>query len=120
MAESPGRFDFETLKELAERDPAAFEALWRARIDAVIARAPQDRQIHLRRLQWRVEQARRRAENPLAACVALSRMMWEAFAGPAGLLDAMQMRRPQARVPAKVLAFRPNRLPRVAPGARSP
>ena len=59
-------------------------------IEALIARAPERNRQHLRRLQWRIEQERKRAANPLSACVKLYRMMWESFAGECGLIDTLQ------------------------------
>lgn len=86
--------DFDRLRVLAARDPAAFEAKRREVIEAAIARAPGDRQQRLRGLQWRVEQVRRRAANPLAACIALSGMMWEAVSGQGGLLEVLTQAKP--------------------------
>jgi hypothetical protein len=97
--------DFEAWKQLAETDPDAFEAQRRACIEEAIARAPQPRQMQLRRLQWRVEQARRQAGTPLAACISLSNMMWSSVTGPEGLLDALRMVPPAPRAGAKVLPF---------------
>lgn len=96
MADEPSvtHFDrnrqFDRLKELAARDPEAFEALRRRSIEEMLARVPADRRERLRGLQWRIEQARARAPNPLAACVTLSRMMWDSVYGEHGLLATLQ------------------------------
>jgi hypothetical protein len=82
--------DFDTAMELARTDPEAFEQYRKDVIEALIARAPERNRQHLRRLQWRIEQERKRASNPLSACVKLYRMMWESFAGESGLIDALQ------------------------------
>jgi hypothetical protein len=82
--------DFDTAMELARTDPEAFEQYRRDVIEALIARAPERNRQHLRRLQWRIEQERKRASNPLSACVKLYRMMWESFAGECGLIDTLQ------------------------------
>lgn len=71
--------DFETWMNLAKEDPSRFEALRQKTIDDFITQVPENKQLHLRRVQWRVDQARQRAGTPLAACVALSRMMWDSF-----------------------------------------
>ena len=81
--------DFDEAMELARTDPEAFEQYRQGVIEALIARAPERNRQHLRRLQWRIEQERRRASNPLSACVKLYRMMWESFAGECGLIDTM-------------------------------
>lgn len=89
--ENPSRnLDIEQLRHLADSDPEAFEHRRRELIDAVIARAPARRRQRLRGLQWRVDQVRSRSSNPLAACISLSDMMWEAFAGSNGLVETLR------------------------------
>ena len=41
-------------------------------------------------MPWRIEQERKRASSPIAACVKLYRMMWESYAGECGLIDTIQ------------------------------
>jgi hypothetical protein len=82
--------DFDAAMELARKDPEAFEQYRKDVIEALIARAPERNRQHLRRLQWRIEQERKRASNPMSACVKLYRMMWESFAGECGLIEALQ------------------------------
>lgn len=82
--------DFDTAMELARTDPEAFEQYRKDVIEALIARAPERNRQHLRRVQWRIEQERKRASNPMSACVKLYRMMWESFAGECGLIDTLQ------------------------------
>ena len=77
--------DFDTWSELAKTDPGAFEALRLEAIEAVIASAPEANRERLRRLQWRIDQERRLARTPMAACVRISRMMWRSLLGPNGL-----------------------------------
>jgi hypothetical protein len=89
--------DFDAAMELARTDPDAFEQYRQDVIEALIARAPERNQQHLRRLQWRIEQERKRASNPMSACVKLYRMMWESFAGECGLIDTLQNTRNSAR-----------------------
>jgi hypothetical protein len=98
--------DFDRLRLLAARDPAAFEAKRREVIEAAIARAPLDRQQRLRGLQWRVEQVRRRAPNPMAACIALSGMMWDAVTGQGGLLETLTEGAAPRRGSAQVIVLR--------------
>ncbi len=103
--------DFDTAMELARSDPEAFERYRRTVIDALIARAPERNQQHLRRLQWRIDQERQRASNPTAAFLKLYRMMWDSFAGEAGLIDTICNARTDAQSPdqlpasAEVIAF---------------
>jgi hypothetical protein len=82
-------FDFDHWAALARDDPAAFEALRRATIDAFIDGAPLERQERLRRLQWRIDQERRRAASPLAGCIRISRMMWNSLVGRGGLRERL-------------------------------
>jgi len=90
MENSIRHLDFEQWSELASSDPEAFEDQRKALIDMVISRAPERRQQRLRGLQWRVDQVRNRSSNPLAACISLSDMMWEAFAGNNGLVETLR------------------------------
>lgn len=73
------QLDFDNWMNLAVNDPEQFELKRLDAIDEVIESAPAERQIHLRRLQWRIDMARERAGSPMAATLAISRMMWEAF-----------------------------------------
>lgn len=82
--------DFDAAMALARRDPEAFEQYRQGVIDALIASAPERSRLHLRRLQWRIDQERQRASNPTAACVKLYRMMWDSFAGECGLIDTIR------------------------------
>jgi hypothetical protein len=110
-------FDFDTWAELARNDPEAFEARRRACIEAFIADAPQEHRRRLRGVQFRIDMERRRARNPMAACLRLSSMMWDALLGPNGLRERLDelldtfAGRPRAVTqgqapPAEVLPFR--------------
>jgi len=65
--------------DLAEKDPARFEAMRSEAIENMIAAASEKRRNHLRRVQWRVDRARERAKSPMAATIAISEMMWDSF-----------------------------------------
>lgn len=84
------KMDFDQWHSLASEDPQGFEQLRRSLLEEVISRAPQRRQRRLRGLQWRVDQVRSHAPNPMAACISLSSMMWDAFAGEHGLVDTLK------------------------------
>lgn len=90
MAYPTQRLDFDEWRMLASTDPEAFEARRRKVLQAVIERAPERHRPRLRGLQWRVDLVRRRSSNPLTACILLSDMMWEAFAGDRGLVVALR------------------------------
>lgn len=85
-----GRLSFDDWARLARRDRAAFEQARQAAIDTFLATRPPGRRERLERLQWRIDRERERCANPLAACVHLSNLMWDRFAGPEGLAAAWQ------------------------------
>ena len=88
--ESPSQYlDFDQWRLLARTDPEAFESRRREVLDAAIARAPENRRQRLRGLQWRVDVVLRRSSTPLAACITLSDMMWQSFAGSDGLVERL-------------------------------
>lgn len=107
------KWDFDTWMHLAQQDPERFEALRAEAIERVIDSVTEDRKIHLRRLQWRIDQVRDRSKNPMAATVAISRMMWDSFQdlrdryhGKFGADSCAQQPDPAGRQ-AKVLDFPP-------------
>ncbi|MEJ2620335.1 MAG: DUF3135 domain-containing protein [Candidatus Thiodiazotropha sp.] len=81
--------DFDHLLKLAERDPVKFEAVRQKTIDTYIATLPDERQLHMRRLQWRLDQERRN-RSPLSACMRISGLMWENMVGPGGMLSYLR------------------------------
>lgn len=107
-------FDFSHFAELAKTDPEAFERARERLIDELIEQAPAGQRRRLRGLQFRIDMERRRAKTPYAACVSVSRMMWETFNNefrPA-LLRLLEGTEPlQAPIAADVLRF-PGHAPR--------
>ncbi|MDJ0739608.1 MAG: DUF3135 domain-containing protein [Gammaproteobacteria bacterium] len=79
--------DFDAWAKMARNDPEGFEAMRQKAIAEVIDRAPAANRERLRRLQWRIDQERRLARTPMAACLRISRMMWRSVLGPNGLSD---------------------------------
>lgn len=82
-------FDFEQWAALAESDPKGFEQLRCLYIEKFIKRMPENNQARMQRLQWRIDMERQRSENPMGACVRISRMMWDAVLGENGLLPTI-------------------------------
>lgn len=72
-------FDFKEWSELAKTDPESFEARRNRVINEAIRRVPTDRQQMLRGLQWKVDRIRELKRTPLAACIAITDMMWDTF-----------------------------------------
>lgn len=83
-------FPFDEWTQLATHDPQAFE-LTRARIlRSLIEAAPATSRRRLEGLQWQIDCARERADNPLAACIRISGMMWDTVLGENGLVDSIE------------------------------
>ena len=72
-------FDFDEWLELSKRDPESFENRRLQSIEELINSAPEDRQHRLRCLQWKIDRVRDKMSTPLAACVAISDMMWDSL-----------------------------------------
>lgn len=72
-------FDFDEWFELAKRDPETFETRRQESINEFINSVPQDKQQRLRCLQWKIDRVREKMPTPLAACVAISDMMWDSL-----------------------------------------
>lgn len=81
--------DFDQWSLLARQDPERFEAMRAEMIEELLAAASEKYQRRLRGLQWQIDQVRARSSNPMAACLSLSKMMWETFAGEGGLVQAL-------------------------------
>lgn len=83
-------FDFDAWSALASTDPEAFEKQRQDIVNQTIAEAPAAQQQRLRGLQWRIDKVRERSGTPLAACIRISGMMWDAVLGNGGLVDNLQ------------------------------
>lgn len=83
-------FDFDEWMRLAQQQPEEFQKRREAMIEAAIAKAPEHLEPRLRGLQWKIDRVRETSANPLAACVRISRMMWDSIYSENGLLRAME------------------------------
>ena len=111
-------FDFDTWSALANSDPEAFEKQRQGLVNQAIAGAPTGQQQRLRSLQWRIDKVRERSGTPLAACIRISGMMWDAVLGNGGLVDNLQALRdanPFAATQKPVTAPKPRNLASVLP-----
>ena len=72
-------FNFDEWLELSRRDPQSFENRRLESIEEFINSVPQDRQHRLRCLQWKIDRVRDKMPTPMAACVAISDMMWDSL-----------------------------------------
>ena len=115
---SEQQFDFDSLSQLAQSDPEAFEAKRQAMINQLIEGAPEELHQRLRSFQWRIDMERERCSNPLQACIRISNMMWDMIYADHGFLWSLQTLSDPAGVlspsaeaasSATVLAFKPPR-----------
>lgn len=103
--ENAYHIDFDTWARLAETDPERFEDLRDRVLDYCIGRASAERRHRLRCLQWRINQVRNNASNPLAACISISNMMWDTFSHLGEAYEDLQHCRRPFRHCARVLPF---------------
>lgn len=82
--------DFEYWLELASTDPQKFEQIRQDQIELIIENAGSQRQKRrLRGLQWRIDQIREQhKDSAMAACMAISELMWETFEHLSDLLHS--------------------------------
>ena len=81
------KLDFDEVAALARHDPEAYEQYRLDAVEELISSASRKNQQHLRRLQWRIDQVRKRAPNATAACVKIYQMMLDSFIGDNGFVD---------------------------------
>ena len=84
--------DFEYWSLLASTDPQKFEQLRHHQIELIIEKAGSVRQQRrLRGLQWRIDKIREQhKDSAMAACIAISELMWETFEHLSELLHTTQ------------------------------
>ena len=83
------RLDFDYLTDLARSNPSEFERLRLKAIEGYLSSLPRERQQRMRRLQWRIDQVRRK-HTPMGDCIRLSNMMWDHLLGADGLAGPLQ------------------------------
>jgi len=72
-------FNFDEWLDLSKSDPDTFESRRLESIEEFINSVPEDKQHRLRCLQWKIDRVREKMPTPLAACVAISDMMWDSL-----------------------------------------
>jgi hypothetical protein len=87
---SSAPFDFDSWATLARNDPQAFEAKRNNVLETAIRQAPARRRQRLRCLQWKLDQIRLMAPNPMSATVRMHQLMWDSVTGEDGLLARLQ------------------------------
>ncbi len=77
--EELSNIDFDRWAEIARTDPETFEAMRTEIISVCIKNAPRDSQQRMHGLQWQIDCLRTQSDNPLSACLKISRMMWDSL-----------------------------------------
>ena len=95
----------EELLKLAKEDPIALEALRQREIEALIDSAPASTQRRLRGLQFQIDAKRRASKNPMAACVAISQMMFNSVYELNDVLNSAPSTKDEPQKTANVLSF---------------
>jgi hypothetical protein len=70
---------FDEMVRLAKNDPETLERIRLKLIEETIAEAPENCHRRLRGLQFQIDMERRRASNPMSACVRISKMMHDSL-----------------------------------------
>lgn len=83
-------FDFDQWSMIAREEPEKFEAMRQDMINQLIAQAPDHLKPRMTGLQWQVDQIRKQADNPMAACLQISQKMWNNVLGEKGLLTVLR------------------------------
>lgn len=110
---STSSFNFDEWMQLAQDNPEAFEEKRLDAIQGAISSTEGHSQKRLEGLQWQIDQMRTSTENPMAACLNISKMMWENVQGEDGLVDTLNQLTGKAPVKVKeenlaeVLQFSP-------------
>ena len=87
---SDKHFDFGHWSKLASEDPERFEAERAEAIAELIDQSPSSAKRRMVGLQWQIDRVREQAPNPMAACVKMSKMMWDSVLGEGGLLETLE------------------------------
>ncbi|SFE90436.1 DUF3135 domain-containing protein [Nitrosomonas sp. Nm166] len=83
-------FDFDVWSKLAHQDSEKFEVMRQQLINDLIEQAPPHLKQRMIGLQWQVDQIRRQASSPMAACLQVSQRMWHSVLGEKGLLNTLR------------------------------
>ncbi len=96
---------FDEMRELAEKNPEAFEKLREAAIEATISEAPEEMQPRLRGLQFQMNADRDIADNPMDSMIKSNKRMMESFNKLKTLMETWEMPADEAQE-ATILEFR--------------
>ena len=83
-------FDFNQWSSIARENPEKFEAMREALLGQMIEQSPASIKRRMEGLQWQIDHIRNQSANPMAACLRISKMMWNSVLGEHGLLTALE------------------------------
>ena len=106
---SINKIDFERWSMLASSDPQKFEELRKDIISDLINRASSKRQKRLLGLQWQIDTIREQhKDSSIAACLAISELMWDTFQHLAKVLQSQaesSLTAPIPKMQANIITF---------------
>ena len=89
MNDQTTSFNFDEWMQLAKDDPEAFEQQRLNTLQNAISSSSNSSQKRLKGLQWQIDQVCKTSRTPMAACLNISRMMWQTVQGEEGLVDTL-------------------------------
>ena len=98
--------DFDTMQTMARHDPDGLERLRLKLVSELIANAEPEQRRRLHGLQFQIDMERRRAANPLAACIRLSSLMRDSLLRMQQVLNEPRHQRAVSSA-AQILRFSP-------------
>lgn len=81
--------NFDYLVKMAQEDPKGFAQYRSDMIEQLISKEPGERQMNMRRFQWRIDQETRNHTNSMGRCIKLSAMMTERLYSLSQQIDIM-------------------------------
>ncbi len=115
MQEQTTSFNFDEWMKLAKDDPEAFEKKRLNAIENVIFSSSDKSKKRLEGLQWQIDQMRKTSQNPMAACLDISKMMWENVQGEDGLVETLNQL--TGKTPIKERVFKKAEVVRIRAGS---
>lgn len=82
-------FNFDEWMQLAKEDPESFEQQRTTAIKNIINSSNGVSRQRLEGLQWQIDRLREQSKTPMAACLNISKLMWDNLHGEEGLIDAL-------------------------------
>ena len=103
MKEQTTSFNFDEWMKLAKDDPEAFEKQRLEAIQNIISDSSDSAKNRLEGLQWQIDQMRKTSATPMAACLGISKLMWENVQGEDGLVETLNQLTGKSPIKQKVV-----------------